>query len=526
MVGTNPHIFTKIQLGVVLLLLSALVFPAPWRLPAATNDEMLHLKSWRNRYGTDDVFPIGRRKLERATNVPEPIKKLALRIYDSGPLGQRLFIVLQDCHPSIWPVTAEFVASVTNSSLIAIRLLSTVAFALALLLLYRVGQHLADWKVGLALAAFWTLSHLALEYAGLARMYACAFAALLWFLYIYLTRDPQKDRDFTAISLWAILPVSLEWFTWPAVYTLLAVAVLRRAHGVKSVGDLWRKYKALAPFLVVCTLWLGYYFVLAKFHPSLSPEWSEGKGPYPAYQHLGDFFARVGIFSYLYPGRRLSTEWIALLNVAILALGLGVFSFRRQFPLPLRLAVVFLTVAGLILPNFIRMLARHYWLTLTVPITMAYLGFALLVPQRWRLTVPLVLLLGGLVVAFTEQKFLGKDNPAYEFPQIAGAVKDALGEDSLWIASPYQLAMCIYRYQSLPEPELPSSRRELEMTLEQMPCDRDIIVLCHKWTPLSLSEQYRNLFENGIRLREFANGIAIFRIHKKSTQNNLTPNGP
>jgi len=504
----------NVVLGVIVVLIAALVIPSPWRLPAATNDEMLHLKSWRNRYGTNDVFPIGRRKIEKATNIPEGIKQIALKIYDSSPLGQRLFIVLQDCHPSIWPITAEIVASITNSSLIAIRLISTAAFAVALFLVFRIGEHLADRTVGILLAAFWAMSHLALEYAGLARMYACALAALLFFFYVYHKRDPQNDKDFAAISLWALLPVSLEWFTWPAVYTLLAVAIWRRAPTINGISDLWKRYKYLIPFVVVCTVWMAYYVVLAKLHPSRSPEWSAEKGPHPAYEHFMDFFGRVGIASFLLPTAKMSCEAIAFVNLLVLAVGLAVFAARPRLPMYLRTAVVFLAVAGLVLPNVIRMLARHYLLTLAVPITMSYFALALLIPPRIRLVISVILLACGLTIASTQQKFLGKDNPAYEFPDIARVVKDVLGDDQYWIASPYQIAMCIYRYEHLPEPQLPSSKRELTDTLDQMPCDRDVIVLCHRWTPSGLDESHRRLFEQGVMLHEFESGIAIFKIRK------------
>lgn len=516
----NSLTLEKILGALVIILISALVIPGPWRLPAATNDEMLHLKSWRNRYGTDDVFPIGRRKIEKAENIPAVIKELALRIYDSGPIGQRLFIVLQDCHPSVWPVTAEIVASLTNSSLISIRMLSTLAFAIALFILFRIGEHLSDWTVGIMLAVFWTVSHLALEYAGLARMYACAFAALLFFFYVYLRRNPQNDRDFTEISLWAILPVSLEWFTWPAVFTLLALAIWQRAHTLGNLRDIWKKYRSMVPFFAVCGVWMAYYFVLAKLHPSHSPEWSEGKGPHPAYEHFIDFFARIGISSFLLPLEIFPIEWIALINLIVLGLGCGALITYKKLPVYFRGMIIFIAIAGILLPNAIRMLARHYMLTLAVPITMAYFALITLMPKRLRLIISVVLLVAGVAVAHTQDRFLGRDNPAYEFPQIARAVKDALQNETFWIASPYQLAMCIYRYEALPAPHLPSSGKELSETLEQMPCNRDVVVLCHKWTPRGLDERHRILFEEGTILREFTRGIAVFKIRKPCGDNN------
>ncbi len=50
-------------IGSLALFLAVAVVPAPWRLPVS-NDEMLHLESYRNQYHTSDVFRNTMRKID------------------------------------------------------------------------------------------------------------------------------------------------------------------------------------------------------------------------------------------------------------------------------------------------------------------------------------------------------------------------------------------------------------------------------------------------------------------------------
>ncbi|MBC7077649.1 MAG: glycosyltransferase family 39 protein, partial [Synergistales bacterium] len=437
---------------------------------------------------------------------------------DSGPIGQRFFIVLQDCHPSVWPITAEIIASLTNSSLVAIRLLSTLAFAVALLFLYLLARNLSHHSSGLALASLWAVSFLAVEYAGLARMYACAMAALAAFLYVFLQTDSKNDREFGRLVLFALIPVSLEWFTWPAVYTLLAVAIYRRWNGTANLQNILNRYRALIPFVIVCTIFFCYYLVLAKLHPSRSPEWSAGHGPHPAYEHFVDFFATVGPLSFLAP-LEVNRLYLAVVHIALFLGGILLFAFNRRLPADFRVAVLFLTAAGLILPTLIRMLPRHYMLTLLVPLTFSYWAIVNNMTIRLRLLTSVLLLVFAIAIANTQERLFGKDNPVYDFPEIARTVKATLdAQDKTWVATPYQLAMCIYRYADLPEPQMPTSKKELQETLNDLPCGTPVVVLAHKWTPENLDGRYKQLFTQGEIIRVFPSGITVFRIKKPCSE--------
>src|SRR4051812_26184124 len=66
---------------------------APWRLPVM-NDEMHHLESWRNRYRTDDIYPLFIKRLEQGNRLSPATLARVKRIYHSGSLAQRGLIVL------------------------------------------------------------------------------------------------------------------------------------------------------------------------------------------------------------------------------------------------------------------------------------------------------------------------------------------------------------------------------------------------------------------------------------------------
>jgi hypothetical protein len=510
---SEKRVSQLVMTGLVLILIGALVVPAPWRLPAATNDEMLHLKSWRNRYGTNDVFPIGRLKISKATNIPPAIKQIALRIYDSGPIGQRLFIVMQDCHPSLWPITAEIIASVTDSSLLAIRLVSTICFAITLFFVYQIGKSIHDHSVGLFAAVAWCLSHLAIEYAGTARMYAPAMAALAFFVYAFLNTDPLEDRGFRRLALIAILPISLEWFTWPTVYLALASAVFSRLRVTRTLPVTVKTLRSLVPFMLVSAVFLGYYLILAKFHPSASPEWSEGRGPHPAYEHFVDFFARVGLLSFLNVVYDRDVP-IAIANGVINLIGFAAFIFSNR-PSRFQVVAILGAVAGLLLPLAIRMLARHYMLALFLPLTTGVVGLGLLIPRRVRLPLAIGLALVGIGIASSQERFFGRDNPLYEYPRIARALREHLSSETLWIAFPYQLAMCVYRYEPLPEPIMATSRKELDAALYEMPAGRPFLILTHKWTADRVSRDHKLLIQRFEVLEEFLDRVTIVRVVKQ-----------
>ena len=76
----------------ILLVLVAISFltrlPSPWRLDVI-NDEMHHLESWRNRYKSQDIYPLFLQKLELSGRLSPAKLNLLHKIYQSSPLIQR-----------------------------------------------------------------------------------------------------------------------------------------------------------------------------------------------------------------------------------------------------------------------------------------------------------------------------------------------------------------------------------------------------------------------------------------------------
>lgn len=56
------QLYDKLTIGGIAMLVALTFVPSAWRLDPII-DEMYHLESWRNRYGTDDPLPIFRVRL-------------------------------------------------------------------------------------------------------------------------------------------------------------------------------------------------------------------------------------------------------------------------------------------------------------------------------------------------------------------------------------------------------------------------------------------------------------------------------
>src|ERR1035437_702534 len=93
---------------VVLLTLLALCtrLPAPWQMDV-TNDEMHHLESWRNRYKSDDIYPLFLHKLEARENLSPVRLELIRKLYFSSSLVPHALLVLVDPQPPLFPTLAE-----------------------------------------------------------------------------------------------------------------------------------------------------------------------------------------------------------------------------------------------------------------------------------------------------------------------------------------------------------------------------------------------------------------------------------
>lgn len=97
---TRPNsLIVTVICGISILAFAVLILaPAPWRAEVV-NDEMLHLESWRNRYGTDDQFPIFIARLEQSAVLSAENFEKVKSVYDDFPWLQRALFLLPDGHP-------------------------------------------------------------------------------------------------------------------------------------------------------------------------------------------------------------------------------------------------------------------------------------------------------------------------------------------------------------------------------------------------------------------------------------------
>ncbi len=158
-----------------------------------TNDEMHHLESWRNRYRTDDAYPLFLERLEGSGMLSEKRLELVRKAYHASPLVQRAFIVLVDPQPPGFPIMAEIIEATTRSSLLALRIPSVIASILAVWLMYRLGRALRDPTLGLWLAALLAIGFLTQVYAGIGRPYSIAQFATVLLVYAFV-REQQAGH--------------------------------------------------------------------------------------------------------------------------------------------------------------------------------------------------------------------------------------------------------------------------------------------------------------------------------------------
>ncbi len=242
---------------------------APWQ-DILTNDEMIHLESWRNHYRTDDICPSLVARAEITGLLEGEKLEFFKKVYYSSTIFQRGLIVLNDLHPPTFAVLAELLEMTTHSSLVAVRMVSAIASALAVLFMYRLGRDLRDRTLGLWLAALLAIGYLAQLHAGFARPYALTQFALILALHAFVRDELAQDRSPWRFLLASLFVQSTDWPVWVIMLPLLAVMVIRRFRrgGIRTVIRQTWWYAALCvlmlPVLAIHFTRPGVGFLLAE----------------------------------------------------------------------------------------------------------------------------------------------------------------------------------------------------------------------------------------------------------------------
>ncbi len=185
-----------------------------------------HLQSWARAYGSDDVYPVFRARLEKGGLLPGRLAALepwALWVYDAGPVAQRGLVVLTDPQPPLYPVVAELTQWVSGSSLGALRGWSVLFGVLSVGLAFMVGRGARDVATGAWFAALLGGAALSQWYSGIGRPYTFAQAMLLLSAWAFVAQakqagDVRRWRRLLGAGLLAQLG---QWMVWPVVGVML-----------------------------------------------------------------------------------------------------------------------------------------------------------------------------------------------------------------------------------------------------------------------------------------------------------------
>ncbi len=445
---------------VVALLIGALALStrlaAPWRTDVI-NDEMHHLQSWRNRYGTDDIYPLFLQRLEASGKLPARRLEQVRKIYHAHPLIQRGLIVLVDPQPPLYPILAEFTQWLTASSLLALRFWS-VFFALAAVwVAWRIGRDWLSPAAGLWMALLVCLGATSQFYAGIGRPYALTQLTILLVIWGFIARRRGKLSGGGFLAL-ALLAQSTQWMAWSVVLPLvvadgwLTAKASRRAYGV---------------YAACCALLAGYMGV-QLMNPTVSQQ-----GGLRSLGRVAWCYAVAGPFSNL--GGLGQPFFIAGgILFAVLVLAAAGFLLRRRDAILTGLCLA--TLGGLAAAIVIGVEVRFAVSYATPALVLA--GFTLhhasLRLGRRAGGVVLAattLLLGGQMLVWPEDPYARIDTYDVPWSQVAGLIRRDIGPGGRWIAFPANVANNVYRYlpPGFSEPVMPTSRRGLEETLRQTP---------------------------------------------------------
>lgn len=451
-----------IQIGLILLVLIAIAtrFPAPWRMEV-TNDEMLHLKSWRNHYGTNSIFPLF---VARLQSLPKSrLNQQLIDLYNRGPLFQRGFLILTDGHPPTFPSLMEAIQTFSNSSLIAQRTVSAVMSLASIVTAFFIGRKIKDDALGLCLSTLFCVSATGQIFAGIARPYATGELTLLLAILAFAKDTIEKPSSPRLLLIFALIAQSLQWFNWIPVGILVAAALIRRCRGGATVGQLLRQTWGYA---LASLLLLAYAYGQTK-NPTLANRfggrsflafWIDFTAASPL-SELGRFGS---------PGFSIGAAIFVLL---ILGGALALF-IRGRENLNYRAVagpfLIVLAVCAIMMP-ICPVGPRFLIPFMVMPILLAGICLreaAQSAEATGAAAISVLLILGGLSLVFPADpydRFVPTDQ---RYSALATELAGRLQPGDIWIAYPYFLGDRLYRYAAIPAPIQPQSPQEMTRALE------------------------------------------------------------
>jgi hypothetical protein len=462
----------RIAAGLVIVL-CALRLAAPWRF-VVINDEMHHLESWRNRYRTDNIYPMFMDRLEKTHRLSPKRLELVWKVYRSSPIIQRGIIVLVDPQPPIFPVMAECIEAVTHSSLIALRLPSMLSSLAAIGFAYLLGARVKDRSTGLWMAGLLAMGALGQAYAGIGRPYAMAQAAVVAFLYFFVRE--QQENNPTPRRLWlaALVAQAVQWMAWAIVGPLVVWELVRRYRAGARLPTLIKQtwWYALLSLILLCEM------AVQLANPTISRQagnvgvsmiWGQLciASPFDHLASFGDGGFQLGGLIFLY---------LILLGVMVILFeGSGLL---RTSPWPLGIAMASTLLAMLVIGSAMRFMMTY----ILVPLLLASLG-ARWVCRREAISNSVLAVVTAIFVLLT---LFHPDDPFNQilagdtyYDQVAQRIKAELKPGGGWMAVPYFLANDVYRYGPFPEPCQPQVLADIQPCLDNRSTQAPTLVLIY-----------------------------------------------
>jgi hypothetical protein len=491
--------------GVVIVVLALVTrLPAPWKLELI-NDEQHHLESWRNRYGTDDIYPLFLERLRVTGRLKGDRLALAERVYHSSPLVQRGLIVLVDPQPPLFPVMAEAVQATTDSSLVAIRIPSMLASLGAVALMFLIGRAIKGDVLGLWTAGFGTIGFLAQTMAGFGRPYAITQCAVLGTIYVFLRQRREPGSTPAKLLLVALVTQCLQWMAWAVVGPLvLADLVLRYRNGASVRQLLKQTWWYFAISLVVLV-----EMAVQLQNPTISQQggahsivqlWSHWCIASP-FAHLTGVMGALGL--------HVSGALSALLAV----IGIGAIA-AGAVARPGRVALLLTVAGGLFAAVFIGT-REPFWMTYGVgPTLAAAVGADWLCRNRrvsGAVLAAVMLAFAPLVLARPADPYVLVYYQDAPYSPIARTLRAEMKPGDVWMSWPYNVGNCLYRYGPLPEPILPQSEEQALAAMDRPADGGSCFVLTYagnvrKIEPGRLAD-----------LWDFRNGIVLVRLKPRAS---------
>lgn len=446
---------------------------APWRLEV-TNDEMHHLESWRNRYKSDDIYPLFLQKLEASGRLSPARLELVRKLYHSSPLAQRAMIILVDPQPPLFPVLAETTQKISDSSLIGLRLWS-VAFSLAAIwIAWLLGQEIAGRLCGMWLAVLVCIGAVTQHYAGIGRPYALTQLVILLATWAFVRR--QKGQiGLGQFLVWCLLAQAVQWMAWAVIGPMVMVELLRQWRSDGGLRTLVRK----SWWYVVLSMLLLLEMLVQLRNPIISKQ-----GGLMSLDFVWLCFAVAAptghIGSFGDGALHVGAAIFAILGIvgAIATLSRWTTTDRPQ-----RLIAVGLVAsaaAGIIASVVVGVSVRFEVSYIATWLVLAAVGLCALLPAE-KIGVPVSMVVlaifGSLAIWHPVDPYQRIDDYDVRWSQVAARLKQELQPGQRWVGFAPSIACNLYQYGPLPEPIMPFQWPQLQHMITSGEVDSALVLL-------------------------------------------------